>query len=219
VHKLSRILMTLLVAVGIASVATPADAAVWKVISGDGTEVTSECLGSNETIECLVDTAIACSVWSQGIMVTVDRKHYRDSTCDSPGLLGNHDYLLLNTPKRLTRYLYLTEQWVLTVEDIPPHFADYGLRSWKGGDTVVDVHAIRCTESYQCSKNTGQPFDPEFGAGCPITSCSGYPKRPDTYDGLHYDVPSVSFIIRKEAPGWRIVDEYEIGRASCRERV
>ena len=185
---------------------------MWKVISGDGAEVTSECLGSKETIECLVDTAISCSVWSQGPSVTVDRQIYRDPICDSPGLFYEHLYMGdSSSPKRLTRYLYFTDQWVLKAEDITDNilrFAGYSDRTLKEGDTVVDVFAIRCSESHTCSKGTGQPFDPEYGAGCPIISCGGFPHQSIEYNGEYYDIPRFSFIVRQTESGWKIVTPY-----------
>ena len=205
---LSRQLLAFLITLAAATDNSPAEAKVWKVISGDGAEVTSECLGSKETIECLVDTAISCSVWSQIMAITADRQTHNDPICDSPGLLYEHDFLVVDTPKRLARYLYFTEQWVLAAKDISAYFANYGARSWKEGDTVVDVFAIRCTAKHTCTKGTVQPFDPEYGAGCPITFCFGYPDESVTYDGEEYDLPNVSFIIRPDGPGWKIVDEY-----------
>ena len=187
-------------------------AAQWHVISGDGKEVSSTCLGSNENPTCLAESSIACSVWSETVNDSLDGKEYRPPVCDTPGLLRYHDKIYVNYPKHLARYLYRLETWILTEADIPAERRrEDWLPVWRAGDTVVDVVTIRCIPNRQCLEKTGTPKEAGYGEGCPIVRCSGPPDRPITYFGIEYDIPDVALIMRRGNTGWHVIYEYSAG--------
>lgn len=207
-------LSTWLIAASVLLSPWPTEADQWQVISGDGKEVSSTCLGSNETPTCLAETAIACSVWSEGMMDSRDGRNHRAPICGSSGLLTLHSVLFMPVPKKLARYFYRLETWRLEDADIPnlPRRADRP-PIWRAGDTVVEVHAISCRPDRRCLERTGTPRDAGYGANCPIVICFGPPRKPDTFYGVKYYSPDAALIMRRDDKGWNLLAAYRPGSA------
>ena len=105
----------------------------WKVVSGDGTLLTSDCIGVFTSPECVLDTVLACEAWSRVDEVTaVDSYGYEDHwhpICDSlRGQPGNVDSPVRtfgagsDNPEDYS-YYYKTVPFVVTTGNVPPRDA------------------------------------------------------------------------------------------------
>jgi len=174
----------------------------WRMISGDRRLITSECLGSNATPDCLADTVLACELFSPGPDYSLDGLYHEDPLCSSPGVR----LLLSSTPlhidPQLATIYYSFDRWVLTADDL----WSWG-EGWKVGDLAVDVETFGCFPRAECTQNlpAGLPAE-EILAQCPPVECT-FSDVVDFQTGRRR--PGITYIMRQASDGWHIVDMYK----------
>lgn len=111
--------------------ASSAGAVEWNVISGDRAIVSSRCLGSNATVQCAADTAVACSAWTPGTDL--------DPLCHAfEGAEWGFGLTIDFGPQELLLHSYYIDQWIAEADDIDTT-SPYRM---KPGDTVVDFYLV-----------------------------------------------------------------------------
>lgn len=203
----------------------------WRVISGDGAYATSGCIGSNETVDCLVDTMVACPALSRLPNESIDGSMYDHFICFAKGM---NVALSLVPPGSQTLsnvlHFYGVHYWTLTDDDIwrpevsllgdfgdpgdsipryqgtiPRHTTWF---QWRTGDTVADMYVYSCEFSSQCVA----ALPARLGAKQVLTLCAPthciWPFGGVVDDG---PLPYASIILRQENDGWHVVDGYHDG--------
>ena len=202
---------------------TDAQAAEWKVIAGDGSYSTSDCIGSNATLECLIDTLAACSAG-------VDLGEYRtDGRYREPNVCFDHNARMglgifyEEAPVRTRLHYYTVDIWPLERVD------DWGLDAGDHndvaiGDVVVDYYATTCLPDKKVSDPACfQPLEPGRDAPfCPPTYCYSKFDLTCTLNETGVEVavgpwpeelvlsrlPTQSVVMRNTNEGWLPVDWY-----------
>ena len=190
------------------AVPTAATGRGWRTLAGDGSVVTSQCIGELSSPECIVDTMIACAAW------TPARGWPRPSTpdwvggyhpvCDvlraEPGNPGVWARTFLGIPSHAGPkdriYFYRAVPFAIT-EEMIPWFADdpdYPLH-WRAGDVAVAVPLVRCVPKPECELSALGEKPVRYNESCPLDDCN------DRVYGRNASAP----ILRKDADGWTIV--------------
>ena len=187
----------------------------WRTLAGDGSVVTSQCIGQLSSPECIVDTMIACAVWTPAAgwrraktPAWIGGFH---PVCDvlriQPGHSGYGPRTLGGStsaagPKHRI-FFYRTIPFAITEEMIPWFAADRedpdDPLNWRAGDVAVAVPTVRCRPKEECRLTKwsyGQPL--HFREGCPLDDCE------DIVPG--YGV--LAAIVRKQGRGWTIVEAF-----------
>lgn len=162
----------------------------WRVISGDGKLVSSNCIGRFETPDCIVDTVMACGVWSWQDDVTeydpyIEGLGYRlhpvcDTLRSTPGDPGvSVPFIVLIGPNpehfivyyRMTPFILTEETGTrhfarnpLSGEDCSPHFGECL------GDTVLVIEWALCEPALASDKENYRP-DNDYPPGTPVSRC------------------------------------------------
>ena len=186
----------------------------WKTIAGDKSYASSDCIGSNETLECLIDTAVACAAWTNAQNPSGPGDWPNDPICERSelpwlvvGILGYQ----INWPQEVV--IYGADVWRL--EDINQWFGGWSPDTKAAlGDWVVDIYALSCSPERKCLEQ--HPFNPSLY--CPPVNCSGGHFRPQpTWDDAFVALdqpprnvlsraPTSSLLVREEPEGWRVVE-------------
>lgn len=177
----------------------PSAALAWEIIAGDGSFASSDCIGRNDSVRCLADTAMACAAWSESARYMQGEYPVRHPICAVSNDFGVNVYSL--APHHLQVITYLTDTWLLQAKDIAEPGAS---TSWQVGDTVVDYYYAVCAPSRSC-------FEPlsywvmnreSVWKLCPPTNCGGSPHLdPDYTQPLH------TLIMRKvQDDHWIVLD-------------
>lgn len=185
----------------------------WNVISGDRKTVSSTCIGTNATPQCLADSAVACGAWSTPIKFSVSGRYEDDPICGrTPGLeRGGVAGLTFALPV-LMEHHYLVDFWVLTeTEMIESPIMEYP-EPWQAGDLVADFYAVSCAPEKSCMSAVASTDPSEILARCPRTHCSGTPfiSRDLDGDGSLLFWPWETLILRQSPEGWRVVARYNL---------
>ena len=187
----------------------------WRTVAGDGSVVTSECIGELSSPTCIVDTMIACAAW------TPARGWPRPSTpdwiggyhpvCDvlraEPGNPGVWARTFLGTPGHAGPkdriYFYRAVPFAIT-EEMIPWFEDDpdDPLHWRAGDVAVAVPLVRCLPKPACRLTPLGEKPVRYRDGCPLLDCK------DLVSGRTARAP----ILRKQAGGWAIVSIFEAYR-------
>lgn len=175
----------------------------WRMISGDGRLVTSECLGSNATPDCLSDTVLACELFSPPPDYNPDGLYHEHPLCSSPGVRQLLGTTPMHIDPRLVTIYYSFDRWVLTDADLW-----YRGDDWKAGDLAVDVELFACFPRPQCMQDLPAGLRPDEVLGqCPPVQCS-FSAAVDFETGRRK--PNTTYIMRQDPEeGWRIVDMYK----------
>jgi hypothetical protein len=174
----------------------------WRVLSGDGRLITSDCLGTNASPECLADTVIACELFSPAPDYNPDGIYHEHTLCSSPGVRQ----LLGTTPiyidPRLVTVFYSFDPWVLAEPDLW-----YRGEDWRVGDLAVDVELFACFPRPECMQGLPAGLRAEEVLGqCRPVQCS-FSAVVDFATGRRK--PSITYIMRQDVNDWRIVDMYK----------
>lgn len=178
-------------------------AADWKVIAGDHSYTTSDCIGSNQTAECLADTFLACEAWITLGEYTESRSAEEDPICASPGL----DPAMMGAYGQpvhpfLIDMVYYLDSWTLEAKDMYRYGPEW---DWHVGDTVMDLQILRCMPRKECLEQYAPGTAlAELRLRCPRVDCSGSPheSRPGVV------APALSLILRLENGAWQHVGAY-----------
>jgi hypothetical protein len=194
----------------LAAAASASSAAEWRVIAGDHSYATSDCLGSNQTAECLADTFLACEAWITSFEYTESGFSEEDPICASPGLdpamMGAYGQPV--HPFLIDMFYYL-DSWRLEAKDLYDYSPLPNSQwAWHVGDTVMDLQVLRCMPRKDCL----QQYAPgtalaELRLRCPRVDCSGSPH--DSRPGVV--APALTLILRLENGAWRHVGAYPDG--------
>jgi len=202
--------MRLLLAWLLCLIAMASVAEEMNVISGDRTIVSSDCIGSNATPQCLADTAMACGAWSLGPDESASGEAEDDPNCLAPWLNYRSASQVLPGPTRMWLQTYLVDFWVLGEADIW-HRARTGPDAWHAGDMAADFYIAGCVPEKSCLQQISAQTDLQTVlAQCPRTRCIGSPRISWNSDGngLHLFEPTATLILRQTASGWEVVDWY-----------
>lgn len=175
----------------------------WRMISGDGRLVTSECLGSNATPDCLADTVLACELLSPPPNYNPDGLYHEHPLCSAPGVRQLLGTIPIGIDPRLLTIYYSFDRWILTDADLW-----YLAEDWKAGDQAVDIELFACFPRLTCMQDlpAGLRADEVLGQ-CPPVQCT-FSAAVDFETGRRK--PNITYIMRKDADGrWQIVDMYK----------
>lgn len=179
----------------------------WRLIAGDGSVATSDCIGTYETVDCLADSIAACDAWTE--FFTSDGSVQSPSICDEiPGYVDGRPFYARG-PKDALVHLYRTNQWILQRAEDWGLYKDDHLNA-QPGDTVLDFDSISCSPNPQCLEriDTLAPAS-EILAHCPRTYCEDTLRVQEDKDAdgrtFLYDEPYVTFLVRQQDAQWRIV--------------
>jgi hypothetical protein len=197
----------------------------WKLIAGDGSIATSNCIGTYETVDCLADSIAACSAWSEhyGFMLRGEPDLFpkphplppprADLCLEIPGYVDGGPFFA-SGPKDTVLHLYKTDRWTLErPTDWNPH---PHLNPAEAGDIVLDFEALSCSPDPACLRNV-DPFAPadEILARCPRTYCEDTLDVDEGRDAsgqvVSYEQPIVSFLVRQIGDEWRVIAWYRGG--------
>lgn len=193
------------------ALAAPGQAADWQVISGDRLIVSSTCIGSNETPQCLADSAMACGSWSVDTKHSPDGTFIEDAICFAPGVnqLGVWPPTT-RISEELMIHHYFVDFWSLDEAEIW-HRARSSPDPWKAGDIVADFYVVTCTPEDNCIQTLPSgTATQDILTLCPRTYCIGSPQITQNLDGngLLLFEPGYTLILRQEADGWQVLDWY-----------
>jgi len=142
--------------VALSVLASPsAEADEWRVLSGDGKTLPSDCVGKPVTPECIVDTMIACEVLSPiGVSMADEPLRFHPS-CYSLGWIltvSNYDgvphfEVRHADPQEPVTYRYRIETRTVNERDM---LHRTGLDDWRLGDLAVNVWFKWCLAGYDC---------------------------------------------------------------------
>ena len=223
-YRLAGIALAFAVALAVSASATaagdrfppPPEGEGWKTLAGDGSVVTSDCIGEMSSPECIVDTMIACDAWTPGRPWLYDyvdeswigRQH---PVCDvlriRPGHGGYAPRTLgvgtIGTQAKHRIYFYRTIPFEITEEMIPWFSADRedpdDPLNWRAGDVAVALPTVRCLPKPECRTKEWRYEEPtHYRAGCPLDDCEDIVPG----DGV------LAAIVRKEGTGWTIVEAF-----------
>ena len=220
-YRLAGIALAFAVALAVSASATaagdrfppPPAGEGWKILAGDGSVVTSQCIGQLSSPECIVDTMIACAAW------TPARGWPRPSTpdwiggyhpvCDvlraEPGNPGVWARTFLGTPGHAGPkdriYFYRAVPFAITEEMIPWFESDPDdPLHWRAADVAVAVPTVRCLPRDECRLNEWTDEGPiRYRAACPLHNCEEIIPR--------YGVLAV--ILRRQEDSWFLVSIHE----------
>jgi hypothetical protein len=177
----------------------PPAASGWEIIAGDGSFASSDCIGRNDSVRCLADTAMACSAWSESVQYKrgdIARDH---SICKLSNDIGVSDFSL--APHHLQAVTYLVDIWMLEEKDIEEPGAS---TSWQAGDVAVDFFFAACGPLPACFERLPY-WDMSREAVwklCPATNCWGSP-----YIDPEYTLPLKTLIMRQQQDDrWIVLD-------------
>jgi len=197
-------------------------APAWKVLAGDGSLHSSTCIGSNASLDCLVDTVVACSAWSEDPEWRADGLPFDHPICDSARGFDGVSAVLVSAPAATQHFLYATDVWTLqNARDWPTDTE--GLA--RQGDQVVDLFSITCAPRTACLARL-DPLTPprEILAACPRDYCYGSSRVLTHVDvtmpGADADVfvdPGFSLLTRETDQGWVVIDWYYLSRFGLRD--
>lgn len=171
----------------------------WRVMSGDGRLISSDCLGSNATPECLAETALACEglspAWSSAAPI---EEH---ALCQTPGLSMVAGTWPIDVDHRLVTIYYMFDPWTLRSEDLGSPSSE-----WQAGDTALDIHLFACAPRPSCLGGLPEGLEPDaILKSCPPIRC-GYSPAVDPITKQR--LPDITYILRKTERGWAVVDMY-----------
>jgi hypothetical protein len=181
----------------IAAISTAASA--WEIIAGDGSFASSDCIGRNDNVRCLADTAMACSAWSEPVQFKRGEFPESHPICELSNDFGVLSFGL--APQHLQVITYLTDIWTLEEKDIEVPGAS---TLWRAGDVAVDFYFAACSPLPACFENL-----PYWDMGreavwelCPPIQCWGSPRV-----APEYIMPRKTLIMRQLSPGrWTVLD-------------
>lgn len=194
----------------------------WKMIAGDGSVQSSDCIGSSETLDCLVDTVVACSAWSENPEWRADGLPFDHPICEkAPGFDGV-SAILVSAPAATQQFLYATDIWTLQRSGDWPTDRE-GLA--RQGDQVVDLFSITCAPRPDCLDRLDPLAPPEeMLAACPRNYCYGSSRIVTHVDGSMpgagaevFVDPGFSLLTRQTGQGWVVVDWYYLSRFGLRD--
>ena len=199
-RSMARMFVSLVV-VTVAIVPAKLEAAEWQEIWGDGTKVDSDCVGSAATPECLVDTLVACDVWSE-YPGYYDHDEFRPSpVCSVIGSPAPYGILFVSLPRQLVHYRYRVEPQVLKESDIPDwaregsYFARLLNTFWRPGDRAMDLWMKHCRPCDDCIKEARKNPGRVLGAGYRFDVC------------IEHSIVK-TFILRRDGERWRVAGIY-----------
>ena len=161
----------------------------WRTLAGDGSVVTSECIGETSSPTCIVDTMIACDAWSPDrprlhdhvdeswigldhpvcdvLRIQPGHGGYAPRTLDIGTAIGGPKYVL---------YYYKVVPFPVTEDILPDWAVGKGSRTrfldWRAGDVAVAVPVVRCVAPPRCqvSEATDEQST-RFRDDCPLEEC------------------------------------------------
>jgi len=185
-------------ALGLAA-AMPAVAPAWEIVAGEGSFASSDCIGRDDSVRCLADTAMACSAWSESASYKRGKIAWRHPICELSNDFGVTTFSL--APHHLQVVTYGVDIWTLEEKDLGVPGAS---TSWQAGDVAVDFYYTVCAPLPGC-------FDllPYWDMSreavwrlCPPTNCSGSP-----HFAPEYTMPLDTLIMRRiEDDRWSVLD-------------
>lgn len=188
----------------------------WNVISGDRQTVSSTCIGSNSTPQCLVDSAMACGAWSIPIGFSADGSYHDDAIClTTTGIERSAAPLSVFAPPALMEHHYLVDFWELTDKEMIDGPIMQYPEPWKAGDIIADLYTVSCAPEKSCMTKVASGDAADILASCPKTHCSGTPSIYHDMDGdgsLLFQ-PWTTLILRQGPEGWRVITTYVFANA------
>lgn len=179
--------------------AIPTAVSAWEIIAGDGSFASSDCIGRNDNVRCLADTAMACSAWSESARYKRDKLPKVHPICELSNDFGVTDFSL--APHHLQIITYLADIWTLEQKDIEVPGASTW---WQAGDVAVDFYYAACAPMRACFERLPY-WDMSREAVwklCPPTSCEGSP-----HINPEYTMPLDTLIMRRiEDDRWIVLD-------------
>lgn len=193
---------------------------VWRVIAGDGSYATSNCIGSIETPGCIADTWAACYAQPHGPLDNRSeyKPYYRfkDICRDLFKKVGHMPYVWFfksELPLPPIQF-YRTRTWTVETMDIPEKLNEtvstegspaYGLPKMLPGDTIVEMQSASCRATNEClARRKAGKVDT-----CPPVACYGLEGDLVEYgycnqgDGKStFEAPSQYIVLRKAEHGW-----------------
>ena len=188
----------------------------WRTLAGDGSVVTSECIGELSSPTCIVDTMIACDAWSPHRPRLYD---YVDEgwigldhpVCDvlraEPGHEGYAPRTLrigtaIGGPKYVL-YYYKVVPFPVTEENLPDWAVGKGsgirFLNWRAGDVAVAVAVVRCVAPPRCQVSEATDEQPaRYRDDCPLDACEEV-----SPEGM-----LLAAIARRVRDGWAVVDTF-----------
>ena len=186
----------------------------WRTLAGDGSVVTSQCIGELSSPTCIVDTLIACDAWTPYRYWAYD---YVDESwlggyhpiCDvlrtRPGHGDSNPRTLhigtaIGGPKYVL-YYYKVVPFRVTEENLPDWAVGKGsgirFLDWQAGDVAVAVAVVRCVAPPRCQVSEATDEQPaRYRDDCPLDAC-----RRLTIE--------LAAITRRVRDGWAVVDTFQ----------
>ena len=182
----------------------------WQMLMGDGSKMTSSCIGELSSPKCVADTILACEFWTD-LSYEWSDKHpgFWHPICDGIFFITSSDYRrphqfywpTSGSPPKKIMIEYRIASFKLTAENTKT-FSTYGsYRDWefthkynsleaKGdiGDTAVVLYIKRCWPDIEIRKK-----------GDILSWC--------TYSGGFANTP-MAFIRQKKEGGWNILSSH-----------
>ncbi len=185
----------------------PKFGAEWRAIARDKSTVTSDCIGSNESPGCLIDTALACAVWSYYDTTLEGGTYVEDPICRYPISVYNMSPSVSShaqSPESNLYYFY--DFWLVDAESAASFNRLSMFRKIQEGDKAIDVRFKLCRPEPSCILETNShSLRPVPSSRCPRTECL-YINYPD------YTKPSATFVLRPTSKGiWTYVGKYYPG--------
>jgi len=168
------------------------------MIAADRSIISSDCIGSNESPECVAETAIACQVWSIGSDFTEDGSIFEPELCKT-SWLSPHSFSFQGRyePEAIFQYrldIWKIDQKTMRKFNARDHLERYETRM---GDVAIDVYSQICQPEIACMNSHGSWTGHVSLQTCPRTWCT---ENYGTYDG--YLVPTATLLLRKNDSGW-----------------
>jgi hypothetical protein len=188
----------------------------WKFVPGDGSQPPSDCVGSNATLNCLIDTIVACSAWSEGPEWRADQEFFDHPVCNQAPGFEEISVFSKYGPLPAQLFIYATDHWRLSgPEEWLLFQSDWALA--RAGDTVVDFFSITCSPDPACLaarpasalENAPQLCPRTFCSGGPFVASYGEPTAADDPPAGVYVEPEISLLVRNDADGWRVISWYD----------
>lgn len=191
----------------------------WKVIAGDGSYSTSDCIGSIDTPDCIADTWAACFAQPRG---PLDNRpeyrafyRYKDICRDlfkKVGWVPVLSFYTSDLPLPPLQY-YRTRTWQVESNDIPERYNEvetmesspaFGLPKMRPGDTIVEMQSATCRGTNECLAKQ-KVGDVNV---CPPVACYGLEGHTSSYicnkngKDISYAPPVQYIILRKRGNTW-----------------